>query len=163
MLLYNVGPGNFTHLVRHGLWFARTYALPPPPLPVGWAAEHYYRYEPGPSVSDATWTQGEVLAEFRALTLTAIRKPHEVWFAVRQQGTPPMALPMALPQAIPQFAIDIVLTPPRRYGETGGPSLAGIVKPLLDGVISAYHDTTGENSSSSLAGWPRTRPAPSAS
>jgi hypothetical protein len=138
VLLYNVGPAAFAHLVRRGVWFERSYA-PPPPMPIPeWQAKHYYRYEPtADGDASSGWLHADLLADFAGIALPAITKPHAVWLAVREQAPQPVGR-LTVPGP---FAVDLVLTPPRRWASSG---LGGVVKPLLDGLISAYHGHDGQ-------------------
>lgn len=136
VLLYNVGSKALRALMRTGVRFERSFSLRSPPAEVQISgAVHYQRYamvDPGPGFD--YWRPGELLGAFTGVRVPVVDKPITVWAAIRDQAEPP-----------PRQA-----TAPVRFMarvRVGGPvaavnrprSLVDLIKPLLDGVVSAFH------------------------
>lgn len=136
VLLYNVGSRYLRHLVTRGVRFERAYARPAPPIQaLSQPALHHHRYQlTGLADGFAGWRPGELLAQFDDIALSKLDKPGPVWAAIRAQANPP-----AVHRAAPvRFTITVNITGPApQPGLTR--SVADLVKPLLDGIICAYH------------------------
>ena len=136
VLLYNVGSRYLRHLVTRGVRFERAYVRPDPPIQVlSQPALHRHRYSLAELTAGFTgWRAGELLAQFDDVALSKLDKPGPVWAAIRTQSSPP-----AVQRAAPvRFTISVnIAGPESRPGLTR--SVADLVKPLLDGIICAYH------------------------
>jgi hypothetical protein len=137
VLLYNVGSGPLRHLMTNGVRFERGYMIPPPPAFVLCTGPlHYHRYALAPRHAGYEhWRSGRLLARFDPVRIEQITKPGPIFIAIRGSAQPPL-LPTTTPT---RFGICLTLQGPR----TGG--LAGLIKPLLDGVICAYHHHDGRD------------------
>jgi hypothetical protein len=136
LLFYNVGLGCFSAHTRTGLAFERVFRAPaPPPTASGWTAHHHHRYRLAPAPSDfERWRPVRVAAEWCDLPITgsALRHPETVWAAL---GHIEVAEPMEKP--LGYYALCIRLAGAHL-------ALVNIVKPLIDGVVSALHTFAGQ-------------------
>ena len=128
VLLYNVGTGVFSHTSAQGLHVRRNY-LTPPISPAGCQFQHYHRYSFEPEESPPSLTPACI---FSIRGMTSGTKPHEVWWAMCSGTT------ASIPAIAGRFRLDIEL--PSRGG-----NIAGLVKPLLDGIICAMHPASAIN------------------
>ena len=122
VLLYNVGTGVFSHTSARGLHVRRSY-LTPPISPAGCQFQHYHRYSFEPEESPPSLAS---VSTFSIRGMTSGTKPHEVWWAMCSGTT------ASIPTIVGRFRMDIEL--PSR-----GRNIAGLVKPLLDGIICGMH------------------------
>jgi hypothetical protein len=129
VLLYNVGSGAFTHLAGSGLRFERRYTPPPCPVALAAPALNYHRYatslapqQPEKSAM-ARWS-------FEGLSLRGDLKPDLVWLAMKR-GVRKVSAHLA-PGDL--FGLQLRLEVPQGTSL----NLAGKVKPLFDGIISAF-------------------------
>ena len=137
VLLYNIGASAFRVLSKNGLCFERGSGLIPVSNPYNLSMmSHFYHYSQGSEFR--LWEKDILLASWPEIsipTLTATSKPHLFWYALKKteevnyscqkQGAP-----------LKQFGLDIQLHIP----EKAWCNLAILIKPLLDGVISAFHE-----------------------
>jgi hypothetical protein len=135
VLLYNVGAHALRVVAAHGLRLERSYGCPEPPAPLAGTGRHYVRYCCSPRAAGfQAWTEERVLASWSAVPMPALSeatKPAAVWFALA-------AAEVEATQALgPQepFGLRLKLEVPR----TERVAPAKIVKPLVDGTISALH------------------------
>ncbi len=141
VLLYNVGGTALRPLMAHGLTFERRFDIPQPPLGAGLGddtALHYHRYS---DVSDTAldyWKPTKLLGRFLNVPVGSVDKPAPVWNAIREHATPPIEIASA-PR---RFLINLQITDTR---QPGAGSVASIVKPALDGIISAFHGHEGSD------------------
>lgn len=137
VLLYNVGSGSLRSLMTYGVRFERGYMIPAPPA-VGLRTGplHYHRYALAPRhPCYEHWRSGRLLARFDHVRIDQIAKPGPIFVAIRRSAEPPL-----LPSTTPiRFGIALTLEGPRTEG------LSGLIKPLLDGVICAYHHHDGRD------------------
>lgn len=142
VLLYNVGSRYLNHLMTSGVRFERAYSRPDPPVVVlSQPALHRQSYRlAGLEGRFAEWRSGAELTRFEDIDLDKIDKPGPIWAALRHQAEPPPAV-----GELCRFTLTIrIAGPAARQG--GRRSVAELVKPLLDGVICAYHCHTGQSS-----------------
>jgi hypothetical protein len=125
VLLYNVGSGAYSHLVRVGLTARRTRS------PDELHRVSYTVTEP----ADVTASHGETLATVQLREPVRGEKPLPWWIAFRIH-----LLTLLDPPFVGQVAVDVELG--RNWH---GPGLAAVVKPLLDGLVSALHVHDGSN------------------
>jgi hypothetical protein len=88
ILFYNVGTSVFVAATAAGLRFERGYVVPPCPVGLASAAQHYHRYELAPSSGAfSLWRNEARLASFgpvRLPPLSAATKPSGIWLALRE-------------------------------------------------------------------------------
>ena len=142
ILIYNVGSGAFRHLCQSGLCFEWCLRAPPdPPSTFSVSPKHYHRYRVAELENlRHNWAAKRTLASWRDVACPVVRsnlKPPEVWQAMKQGGIRP-AQGTKTPT---HYGVEIVIQSPR----TAAVNLAGVVKPLLDGVLSAFHLHDGSN------------------
>ena len=147
ILLYNVGTGSFRHLCERGLFLERrTASVPPLPGYSSAAAfPHHHSYSTGsdPAVASC-WKRGPVLASWADIPcrpLTSSTKPHTVWYLMKRSTLKLGSKESSLSGPAGYYGISIQIGVP---GEVK-PNLAGIIKPLLDGTISAFHCHVGQD------------------
>ncbi|HXH89189.1 MAG TPA: hypothetical protein VNI55_11370 [Gaiellaceae bacterium] len=139
ILFYNVGSTCFSASTRRGLRFERTCELPKSPRGMVEGATHYHRYWLAPRGGEfISWQTSRTTASWEAptLPLTGTTKPATVWLAVKR-GT--RVLHHEAREPIGRFGLRL---------RVGVPSVATaraitLVKPILDGVISAFHTHDG--------------------
>lgn len=126
VLLYNVCAPAFTLVAGGGLRFERVHAAPPA-SPDGRQYRHHHRYcfveDDGPRNADSVSSY-----MFTLSGLSTSSKPHEIWWAATG------ATGSSTARVYGPFELYVALGVPAPFG-----NLAGIVKPLLDGVICAMH------------------------
>ncbi|QZA08510.1 hypothetical protein K3U94_04180 [Mycolicibacter heraklionensis] len=137
VLLYNVGNGALRPLMTRSVTFERGYGMPPPPSGSGLtegAILHYQRYREARDDAFDFWRPGKQLAAFTGVPVDSVDdKPAPVWKAIRDFAKPPAESATAPTR----FLLKLHVTDTRETKPAN--SLAYIVKPTLDGVISAYH------------------------
>ncbi len=143
VLLYNVGSGALRPLMTRSVTFERGYEMPPPPpdsrLADG-AALHYQRYCEARGDAFEFWRPGRQMASFTGVPVDSIHdKPGPVWKAIRDFA----AVPTETSCTPAQFVLKLQLTDTRK--DRPATSLVDIVKPTLDGIISAYHSLEGSD------------------
>ncbi|MCF8567817.1 hypothetical protein LLE49_24150 [Alicyclobacillus tolerans] len=153
VLLYNVGVAAFKHLCLHGISFKHTVQVPPScPVTLDGDAGHYYRYEVTPTATLPLANDNETIARWNSTAcppLTQSAKPHVLWGLLRQQDATTIEMEWS-----GTFGLELTLSVPRGAVV----NVAGLVKPLLDGIVSAFHAHDGSylsdvtNRLSSLAG-----------
>ena len=134
VVFYNVGAAAFRHLTRGGLVFERAFEEPPaPPEAVPWPVRHHQQYNVGgQGDSFVHWRVARMLASWSDVELpelTSSLSPSRVWAVMKAAS---VAKTCEVPQ---RFGLRI-----RLRGTRGRPTSASI-KPLLDGVISAFHNS----------------------
>lgn len=140
-LLYNVGSGALRPLMAHSVTFERSYRVPPQPPDSGLiedAALHYHRYSEARGEGFEFWAPGKRLGGFSGVPVDSVDdKPAPVWKAIRDFGMPPAETA----PAPTRFLLRLEVTDTRERKPAN--SLVDIVKPTLDGIISAYHSLEG--------------------
>lgn len=132
VLIYNIGTAAFNTLCKKGICFERGFGSIPPVPATNINAKHYYRYAQYDQF--LLWNEDEALVVWHDTTLPtppSMSKPHLYWHAMRK-GTIVCKDSKLISK---QFGLAIQLTIPK----TARCNLATILKPLLDGVISAFH------------------------
>lgn len=137
LLFYNVGATAFRQLSSRRLRFERAYEVPAPPLALTSLAAHYHRYRSGtPGDRFEQWDMRAILASFADVALpqlTETTKPAYIWWALcnadldlrRDSGF------------VDCFGMSITVR------TSTAVTAAQVVKPLLDGVVSALHAHDG--------------------
>lgn len=142
VLLYNVGNGALRPLMARSVTFERNYQVPQPPesgLAEGQTL-HYQRYSEARDGAFQFWKRGKQLGAFFDIQVDSIDdKPAPVWKAVRDFAAPPAETATAPTR----FLIHVHITDTRE--DRPANSIVDIVKPTLDGIISAYHSHEGSD------------------
>jgi hypothetical protein len=142
VLLYNVGGTALRPLMTRAVTFERSYQVPPqPPGPVLGDGQtlHYHRYSEVSDNSFEFWKPGRPMAAFANVPVELVTKPAPVWKAIRDYAEPPAETATAPTR----FLINVQITDTRESSPAD--SVASIVKPALDGIISAYHSHAGSD------------------
>jgi len=135
-LTYNLGTGAISAAVRYGLVLERRFSRVGPAT----AEAHHYRYR----LTDQTdgwmhWAAGAPLASIQLhapASLFASPDAKRWWLATRRADTTAHARTAAVPD---RFVMRVVVSPPERWRG----SLAGLLTPMADGLISAVHAHEG--------------------
>lgn len=139
VLLYNVGSGAFAHLCRKGICFERKIAKPPQPKEGYGIMPHYHRYSLMVLEEEPLhWIKEQSLARWTGIHCPALRgenKPHSFWYAIKK-GLFDIANKFEVPHF---FGIELKITAPKGTVI----NLASVIKPLLDGIICAFHTHDG--------------------
>lgn len=137
VLLYNVRGTAFGKLTKHSVNIERGYRVPPPLSGAGFedrqAPLHYHRYSTTNETPRGLWEPGDPLAAFTDVPLDGMAKPAPVWKAIRDHGLHPGQTA----RAPVRFHVDVQIVDTRSVNPAG--SVFGLIKPVLDGIISAYH------------------------
>ena len=143
VLLYNVGSAALRPLMARSVTFERGYEMPPPPSGSGLtegATLHYQRYREARDDAYEFWKPGKQVAAFTGVPVDSVTgKPAPVWKAIRDFAAPPAETATAPTR----FLLKVHVTDTRK--DRPANSLADIVKPTLDGIISAYHSHEGSD------------------
>lgn len=122
VLFYNVGSGSYSHLLAGGVECHRVQ---------GTDALHRVTYLTG-----STWGPHESIeqfASFQAPLTGPLKNPTDWWWLLRRNVTTTAAPPSGA-----EYWIDLTLS-----GSWTGTRLAGALKPMLDGLVSALHSHDG--------------------
>ena len=146
ILFYNVGTAAFRSAAGEGLHFERLHAAPPLSS-CGRQFSHYHEYRldkisPGPD------REPECSLDFTIPRLSSSTKPHEIWWLASTAGN------TSCQEFFSPFEMRVIIHSPSPFH-----NLASVIKPLLDGVISAFHcdETPNDDAVNRLAektGWP---------
>lgn len=134
VLFYNVGTGAFARLSTEGLRFERSFEPPFPDERAFFPLRHYHRYLQVPRGAPFHHHEPErILARWDGVPLSdgAATKPAAVWWAMRRAQSTVQA------NTDGPFGLRVIL-----HGAAGRP-LSGVMKPLFDGVIAAFHGWSG--------------------
>ena len=138
VLIYNVGPAAFTAATRNGLRLERSMVTPAAPVPVDGEARHYHRYAlTAASEGFAYWRIGRTLARWSCTWSPGdLPTASSVWRLLRR-GEAEVTKPI---QPTARFGAKVEITVSPRESAL---VLTSTMKPLLDGVISAFHSYDG--------------------
>lgn len=134
ILLYNVGMSSFRQHMKNGITMERSFHAPPSGVnDTAWAHHHLYAGVAA-RPSFASWAINATIAYVpQVVPPTRVEAPAQWWAAVKAAegitGQPTTDL----------FALDVVWHPQ----EGRRPSLHTALKPMLDGVIAAFHSHDG--------------------
>jgi len=141
ILFYNVGLGPFVKCSPMGLRFERMFHdPPPPPAPLSEIPLHYHCYCPaGVKAGFQHWRRRRSLARWNleVASTEALRSTSDVWWLLKSQ---PDKLKIGHGPGLGWFGLSIEIRANSRY-RVNAPAL---MKPLFDGVISAFHSHTGQ-------------------
>jgi hypothetical protein len=134
ILFYNVGSG-FGRPSR--ILIERSYQVPP--MYESEVFLHHHRYQVG-DAGTSSWVIGDAICEWEAPLIngvTSLEKPAGVWYSVRKQARATHGhVPIGQP-----FAVSVTVAGP----EVSHRRLTDVMKPVLDGVISAFHVHNGRD------------------
>lgn len=143
ILFYNLGPGAFSNIAHYGLCFERVFSTPVQPSNEGSTFAHYHRYSLiEPLKAPIYGTKGHTLARWKSIDCPSLRgelKPHSFWFAIKN-GKIEVVKKLENPIYI---GLSLKINAPRGTNI----NVAGIIKPLLDGIISGFHSHNGSDNS----------------
>jgi hypothetical protein len=130
ILFYNVGPGNFSSLMANGVVFERGLEAPKSADELG----YHMLYETMPYISD--WAEGKPVASWQTNldpqgTGHPNFSPAYVWWMMKTESH--IVTHANLQTPIYGLEIEVQVPIVARFG------LAGRMKSLLDGLISAFH------------------------
>jgi hypothetical protein len=128
VLLYNVGMSGFTGLIDEGLTFERAFNMPPAPERLSGTALHHHAYLVDDGDEFHHWNVERVAATWHGIAPERAGKAADWWWATRCAARSQWTTDLAGKQ----FGLRIILTGTRR-------SIAGVLKPMLDGAIAAFH------------------------
>ncbi len=141
ILFYNVGPGFFTHVAGRGVRFERAYSYPDPSQALLANHLHYHRY----ATVDANdtfshWQPDRVLAKWSDVQLprtASATTASSVWYHMKSGLVDICQLPS---EELKLFGLCVIVKAPANDAI----NISGVMKPLLDGLIAAFHAHNGE-------------------
>ena len=140
VLFYNVGPGYFSHLCHNGIGFERLFDHPPAVGTLGTKPYFHYYSQIGSTDETDFWLKDKLLASWSDVICPVFKsesKPHVFWSAMKNGGVE-ITNRIAEPQF---FGLNVRINAP----SGGFVNITGVLKPLLDGIISAFHSHDGKN------------------
>jgi hypothetical protein len=139
LLFYNVGASPFRHLAQKSLEFERSYSVPLPPVSLSFEAAHYVKYETRLGELDVSGMVALPILKSGAVQLAGpreLRKLAVLWWSfkpnIERTATEPW-------YSEDPFAVHLHVSAPASVVL----NLADVVKPLIDGFISALHRYEG--------------------
>lgn len=138
IVLYNIGPSNFVSAGRNGMRIERGYGASPERAGRIWP--HYLSYFIRSKEPTSLWRASTELAGWTRCPipgLSSSTKVSGIW-AKLKAGLPPAAAFLSTPY----FGLDLRV---HRPDVGGANALPGFIKPLLDGVICAFHKHDGSD------------------
>jgi hypothetical protein len=142
VLLYNVGDAALRSLMTSAVTFERSYQVPPQPPETGLGDRqtlHYHRYSQATDTSFEFWNPGRPLGAFFDVPVASVTKPAPAWKAIREFAAPPIETVTAPTR----FLVNVQIKDTRESRPAD--SVVNIIKPALDGIISAYHSHEGSD------------------
>lgn len=135
VLFYNVGLGCFAAHTQRSLAFERVFATAPdPPGPDRWTPHHHHRYRVTPLADFEHWRPGRVTAQWDVpVSPQTLAHREMVWAAALAH----VDTPTQMDGLLDYYAIRIRLNGVQV-------TLANIVKPLIDGLVSSLHSFAGK-------------------
>lgn len=139
ILLYNIGTGTFKQLCQQGVYLERRIESPPePPIQLEGNDLHHHIYSTGDETTlTPYWVKKDDLVCWTNVPcrpLIGEVKPHDIWYTMKSGFI--NAYPHK-PESLNQtyYGISIKVMAPLSTKI----NLAGVLKPLLDGIISSFH------------------------
>ncbi len=140
ILFYNVGSGQFTPLITTGLLFERCYSCPDPPNPLGATLLHYHRYTMVDGHDGfSCWQTNKLVAAWENVEIPRLSgkiTETNTWYSLRSRPMKTFHMPE---HPLTRFGLSITVTLP----VTATTTLAHLMKPIIDGVVSAFHAYRG--------------------
>lgn len=134
VLFYNVGLNHLPGARKRGVRFERGYEVPPVPEPLASAALHYHRYHVSDIPGFSGWAPGRTLIRWMSPLGGAPTRPAAVWKALKYGSVDVVHPP---PPRLERFGMRAVVSAP------AAADAALLMKPVLDGAISALHSYVG--------------------
>lgn len=128
VLLYNVGVSNFSRIAARSMAFERSYDLPPCPGELAGPARHHHLYLAHPTEGLLHWRVQTVVSSWQGRLPDRLDDAGGWWWSTR--ACSPTTRGVSLQGQ--RFGLRVRLNPTRR-------ALVGIIKPMLDGIIAAFH------------------------
>lgn len=147
VLFYNVGPGTFGALASTGLRFERAFSNPPqPPVTMRKPVLHYQRYCFAPKAAEFSyWKFHHSLAKWQGVPNTLTGKALDVtsiWYSMKLGAAMgQVKIPSRADAPLTRLALDVAIHVPR----ASVLNLAAAIKPIFDGIVSAFHKHDGSN------------------
>jgi hypothetical protein len=139
VLLYNVGSGAFSSISNHQVIIERSFAKEPF-LNSSSQFKHYHRYSYTIEENiEPYWKKNTTIFQWTNLQIPSLKdKPHEYWYYMKRLQTKEKFTSLDVDT---YYGIQINIGVP--LGKKV--NLTGICKPLLDGIISAFHNYKGSD------------------
>lgn len=136
ILIYNVGSGVFKDVCRKGLLLERSYQNVVSPAGNQESYGHYQRYSLVDKMQEPLyWKEKRILASWKGIILDKMpAKPHAYWRLMKENQV--VAADMAHNG---YYGIEIAMQLPVNSAN----NFAGLIKPMLDGIIAAFHSYCG--------------------
>ena len=145
VLFYNVGTGRFAAAARYGLLFERRFVEVPTPTDVhGQSSAHHVAYQLRTGQGPRYWKSGPTLVEWKAVPcppLHEFAKLSEIWLDIKQATQAIHRVAPMGTRTVDRFGLELVVP----VGDGGSRNVAAFVKPLVDGVIAAFHSHDGSD------------------
>jgi hypothetical protein len=137
VLFYNVYPARFNKIEMDILRFKRKFDwIPECSIRLNFEAKHYVQYQVGPPKITSSLKIGHVIAHSEPVICRDITKAVHVWRSFKSAMVRDSDVTLSPDD---EFDVQLIIRgSPRR-------NLVGIVKPLLDGFISALHDNNSSD------------------
>jgi len=132
VLLYNLGVGAFSKLASRRLLVRRVRAAPSTQVLASGVSHHRYQVH----APELTPPARRITAEAELPRLTSTLRASDVWAAIHRGQVQPGAGTLDEPVAARITVFD---------GAPRAPNLAGLVKPLVDGLLAALHEFHGRD------------------
>ena len=133
ILLYNIGTGVFRNICSSSFCLEREFDSVLPPIEIRNTMPHYYKYELSSNADFKVYSPKNILAEWEGLECDRFHeKPSFYWNYIKNS-----LLDIQDDNFNSQFGIEVKITAPRAI------NLTSIIKPLLDGLICAFHRYDG--------------------
>ncbi|WP_423798201.1 hypothetical protein [Neobacillus sp. SAB-20_R2A] len=137
VLLYNVGSGSFSHISNDHIIIERSFEnLSNDKIAQTFNHYHLYNYTSRENIN-LYWEKDQTAVSWTGMQLPVLPdKPHEYWYRMKH-----LNLTTKLPTLTNEtnFGIKINLGVPKGKRV----NLTGICKPLIDGIVSAFHSYFG--------------------
>jgi hypothetical protein len=138
VLFHNLGLDAFAGVAVGGVIFERSLLVPmPPPAPLASAADHYHRYEVTSHRGPLFWGVGPGLATFTTEAVSTPVSASTVWLAARR-GEVRVVQPSPSPSPL-------VLRATVTLPAVSRASLFSVMRPVIEGVLSAFHAYGGDD------------------
>jgi hypothetical protein len=134
LLLYNVGVSAFAHLSPSEVVLVRSIEPSPPPEGDADLLVHHHRYEV--TTSAPAWPPGTLVARLAPIPLRRPVKVEKIWYDVRSSTH----LTVGRVTHGDRLGLQVTL---HRPPDAVRPSILGMAKVIVDGVVSALHTHDG--------------------
>lgn len=143
VLFANVGLAAFGNVRVGGVIFERSSHVPlPPPVPLSGPADHYHRYQITSHREPSYWSVGAPVASFATDPVRLPLSASTTWWAIRRGTVRLGRRSTASPLCLRATVTLPVLSPMTLYAT---------MKPLLAGVVAAFHGHDGSGIDDAVA------------